>query len=132
MCRKSDIRECRGKGIEHLRWQLRGLISKINLYFPGAKVWFQSLVPLPLQDEWTVLNIEAYNKMLYEVCSFSGAYYINCFDMFLAETRSGILLRYDPLFVSGTNIHPNSRGLSLIASKYLLIIHNRRFNPIGY
>ena len=128
----NDIRPCKESGVSHLRGKLFKLISKIKLYFPGAKIWFQSLLPLPIQNCWTVQNIELYNKMLYEVCSTSSIFFIDCFNIFLAPTRSGILLREEPLFVNSTNIHPNNRGFALIARKYLFLIHNRRFNPLAY
>ena len=128
----NDIRYCKDSGVSHLRNKLLGVVDKVRLYFPGAKLFFQSLLPLPVQNVWTVTNIESYNKMLYDVCSNRKAYFINCFSIFLAPTRSGILLRDEPLFMGPTNIHPNNRGLALMAKKYLFFIHNRKFNPLAY
>ena len=128
----NDIRSCKESGVGHLRSKLFKLISKIQLYFPDACIWFQSLLPLPIQDCWTVQNIEAYNGMLYDICSISKIFFLDCFRMFLAPVGNGILLRSEPLFLNRDNIHPNNRGLALIARKYLYLIHNRRFNPLAY
>ena len=108
------------------------------MYFPGSNIWFQSLIPLPIHNKWTVKNIEAYNKMLYNVCSISKVFYINLFDMFLSRNRFGTWLRAEQLYCNNVdkngsiNIHPNRHGWSLIARQYLSIIHSRSFNPIGY
>ena len=132
----NDIRFCEGSGVKHLRNKLLGLVDKVKLLFPGAKVWFQSLLPLPVQNSRTIDNVESYNKMLYEVCSNKKVFYLNCFSMFLVPTRNGDYLRYEPLFCGPTNtlpnIHPNNRGLALIARKYLSLIHNRKFDPLAY
>ena len=127
----NDIRYCKESGVGHLRRHLFGLINKIKLFFPGAKIWFQSLIPLLIQNQWTISNIESYNSMLYDVCSISKIFYINCFHMFLARTRRGDLLRDERLFIKD-NIHPNKSGVSKIALKYLFCIHNSRFNPLAY
>ena len=56
--------------------------------------------------------------------------------MFLVPTGNGDYLRHEPLFCGPTNthpnIHPNNRGLALMARKYLSLIHNRKFDPLAY
>ena len=126
----NDIRYCRKSGIGHLRRHLFGLINKIKLFFPGAKIWFQSLIPLPIQNEWTITNIESYNSMLYDICTKSRIFYLNCFYMFLSYTR-GICLR-DEQFFSKDNIHPKKSGVIMIARKYLSCIYRNNFNPLAY
>ena len=132
----NDIRLCKDSGVKHLRNRLFRLVDKVKFLFPGAKLWFQSLLPLPLQNSWTVGNVESYNKMLYEVCSDKKVYYLDCFTMFLVPTGYGDFIRYEPLFRSPNNIviniHPNNRGLALVARKYISLIHGRRFNPLAY
>ena len=69
--------------------------------------------------------------MLYDVCTNSNAYYVNCMDMFLTWTRGGIQLRNESYFRKD-NIHLNNSGLIKLARKYLSCIHRRKFNPLGY
>ena len=127
----NDIRLCKDSGVKHLRNKLFRLVDKVKLLFPGAKLWFQSLLPLPVQNAWTVGNVEKYNNMLYGVCSDKGVFYLDCFSMFLTPTGNGDFLRYEPLF-RPANIHPNNRGLALLARKYISLIHSRKFNPLAY
>ena len=50
----NDIRNC-SNGVDHLRGPLKQLCSKIRELFPTTRVYFQSLLPLPVYNEfdWT-------------------------------------------------------------------------------
>ena len=129
----NDIRNCGKNGVRHLKSPLVHLVQQVKLLFPDATVWFQCLMPLPLQHEYSVRNVEEYNKLLYEVCSFTKAYFLDIFNNFLSfDYRSGDYYRCESLFVNTSNIHPNKRGLGVLAKSYIRLIHSKWFNPLGY
>ena len=129
----NDIRHCGENGVRHLKSPLVQLSQKISVLFPDAKVWFQSLIPLPLQHEHSVDNVEQFNGLLYEVCTFTKAYFNDVFEKFLEyDYYSDSFYRKDSLFIRCPNIHLNKRGLVILAKHYLKLIHSNRFNPLGY
>lgn len=129
----NDIRNCRENGVRHLKRPLILLIEKIKLLFPDATVWFQSLIPLIVQNQFSVKNILQYNNLLFEVCSYMKIYFLDVFGIFLKydHKRQG-LFRNEFLFVSSKNIHLNKIGLGLLAKTYIRIIHANKFNPLGF
>ena len=52
----NDIRNCREKGVRHLKSPLNELAKKIKTQFPSACVWFQTLLPLPHQHNYSEKN----------------------------------------------------------------------------
>ncbi|NQZ52159.1 MAG: SGNH/GDSL hydrolase family protein, partial [Moritella sp.] len=124
----NDIRKCREKGVRHLKSPLNKLSEKIKNQFPSASVWFQSLIPLPHQHPFSEANVVQFNNLLYEICTKNHIFYLDCFNSFL--TYDGFRLEY--LFFDFKNIHPNKKGLSVLARIYLNIIHSKKFNPLGY
>ena len=124
----NDIRNCREKGVRHLKSPLNDLARKIKTQFPSASVWFQSLIPFPHQHRYTEVNVMQYNDLLYEICMLNHIFYLDCFNSYL--TYDGF--RSENLFLNFNNIHPNRHGYSLLARIYLNIIHSKRFNPLGY
>ena len=129
----NDIRNCRENGVRHLKRPLVSLMEKIKLIFPDATVWFQSLIPLIVQNQFSVKNIEQFNSLLFEVCSYMKVYYLNIFGMFLKfdRERRGVF-RNEFLFINSKNIHLNKIGLGLLARSYIRIIHSNTFNPLGF
>ena len=129
----NDIRHCRENGVRHLKQPLVSLVEQIKMSFPDANVWFQCLVPLPLQHQYSVVNVEQYNKLLFEVCSFMKVYYLDVFKKFLIfDNRRRCFYRDEIMFVDRRNIHLNKLGLSLLARFYIRCIHSERFNPLGF
>ena len=129
----NDIKNCRDDGIRHLKSPLVHLSKQVRLLFPDADVWFQNLMPLPLQHEFSIRNVQEYNKLVYEVCSFTKSYFLDIFEKFLSlDYRTGNYYRCESLFVNTSNVHPNKRGLGVLAKSYLRLIHSNRFNPLGY
>ena len=124
----NDIRNCREKGVRHLKSPLNDLAKQIRLQFPSANVWFQSIIPFPMQHHFTIQNILEFNDLLYETCMINNMYYIDCVEPFLGPDG----FRSEYLFHNRDNIHPNNRGLSVLAKIYLRLIHSRKFNPLGY
>ena len=60
----NDIRNCKENGVRHLKSPLVRLARQIKLIFPDADVWFQSLIPLTMQHQFTVCNLEQYNSIM--------------------------------------------------------------------
>ena len=129
----NDIRHCRVNGVRHLKSPLVHLARQVKLLFPDAAIWFQCIIPLPLQHDYSVRNVEGYNRLLYEVCSYTGAYLLDVFDKFLClNLASGNYYRRESYFIDSKNIHPNKVGLSVLAKGYIKVIHSNRHNPFGY
>ena len=129
----NDIRSCRENGVRHLKQPLVSLVEQIKSCYPGAIVWFQCLVPLPIQHQYSVRNVEQYNKLLYEVCSYTKVYYLDVFRNLLTYDRMrGCFYRNESMYVDNRNVHLNRFGSSLLARYYIKCIHSDRFNPIGF
>ena len=129
----NDIRNCKENEVRHLKSPLVSLAEQIKVTFPDASVWFQCLMPLPLQHQYSVRNVEQYNKLLFEVCSYMKIYYLDVFKKFLVfNLMRGCYLRRESLFVNKYNVHLNKLGLCILASNYIRLIHSTSFNPLGY
>ena len=129
----NNIRNCRENGVRHLKAPLVRLARQVKLLFPDAAIWFQCIMPLPLQHEYTIRNVEGYNKLLYEVCSYTSTYLLDIFSKFLClNLQSGNYYRRESYFIDSRNIHPNKLGLGVLARSYIKLIHSSRFNPLGY
>ena len=124
----NDIRHCRASGVKHLKKALSDLAKKIKVLFPEANVWFQCIVPLPIQHIYSIKNVIMYNNLLWEVCSNNKVYFMDCFGIFMG--RNGY--RQEILFKGRDDVHPNNIGLGLLARCYIKLIHSRNFNPLGY
>ena len=121
----NDIRNCRENGVRHLKSPLVSLAEQIKMSFPDAAVWFQCIVPLPLQHQYSVRNVEQYNTMLFEVCSYMKIFYLDIFKNFLVfNLRRGCFYRRESLFVDQHNIHFNRFGLGILARNYIHLIHS--------
>ena len=121
----NDIRYCYSRGIRHLKAPLRRLIQKVYELFPGAKIYFQSLLPFFEVNPWTVSNVLGYNALLKECCYEHKAFYINVFKVFLDNdgNRNNFLFK--------DSVHPRDKAVGLIARRYIDIIHPvaRGFDP---
>ena len=129
----NDIRHCKENGVGHLKRPLSILMEKIKLMFPDCIVFFQSLIPLIIQNQFTIPNVNKFNRLLFDLCSHMRVFFVNVFSYFIqfdCEKRG--LFRNENLFVNSKNIHLNKFGLSILARSYIKIIHSNRFNPLGY
>ena len=126
----NDIRSCRREGVSRHKDELFRLTRFIKDMFPYAKLFFQSLIPLPITYEnapYIARNILRFNDMLYEVCSMSVYLYLMYFAYFLLGRY-----RNPELFPLGFHdIHPNKRGLGLLAREYIMRIHCKHFDPLS-
>ena len=124
----NDIRYCR-KGINHLKSPLINLINKLKDYFPKCKIYIDSVIPIKINNQFTVSNIYKYNEMLYNICVMTQCYYIDTFSMFLYP---GTYIRNVHLYKGPISVHLNRRGLAVLAREYIHLINNERFNPLAH
>ena len=124
----NDIRYCKN-GVSHLKGELFSLVRTIKNYFPTAKIYLQSLLPLPVtynNENYVIKNVLDLNRLIYHVCSHERVFMIDVFKSFLYRGY-----RHPMLFPSNVNdIHPNRRGLGVLARKYIDILHSRNFDPL--
>ena len=127
----NDIRGCRREGVSKHKGDLFKLIWFVKELLPHAKVFFQSLIPLPITYENTTFiarNILSFNDMLYEVCKHERVYLFGVFGLFLLGRY-----RNPRLFPLGFHdIHPNKRGLGILAREYIVRIHFKHFDPLSF
>ena len=134
----NDLRKCHN-GVEHLKGPLKKLCVVIRQLYPNSKVFFQTLLPLPLkfeQDWKTNHTIWEFNRMIYNECIYRKFYIIDAFPYFTAERQWGKphIIRFDPLFEEN-GIHPSNvvgGGMGILARLYLRALHSKYFNPYWY
>jgi hypothetical protein len=130
----NDIRYCEN-GIAHLKSAVSSLMSSIKLILPNAKVWFQSIPPInPNGCKFTERNVIHMNNLIYNMCSRYRLYYLDIFPAFL-DARGCANTRLFPDFDTKKqcfDIHPNKKGMGVLARFYLFIIHSKWFNPLGF
>ena len=125
----NDICNCYHNGVKHLKSPLVQLVKKVKLLFPEASIYFQSLIPLPVRNQTTIINIMDTNNMIFDICKKDHIYFLNVFWAFLC--RNGY--RSKSLFPDNLNdIHPNKVGVGTLTRFYIERIHSKRFNPLGY
>ena len=125
----NDIRNCRGEGVSRFKGELFRLVRFIKQVFTGAKIFFQSLIPLPITIEngaYIAKNVLSFNNMIFNTCKHERIFFVDVFGTFLLGNFRNPLL----FPVSFQDIHPNKRGLGLLAREYIDRIHCRHFNPL--
>ena len=120
----NDIRYCRD-GVRHLRSQITNLIERIRTYFPRAKIYFQSVLPVFIENKYIVGNTLNFNKMLYEICLEKRCFYLDIIRRFLSPFGG---VRNESLY--SDRVHLNKYGLAVLARVYILHINRDRFNPV--
>ena len=130
----NDIRNCKN-GIDHLRGPFKELCNTISDLFPNSKIYFQSLLPLPLKhkrDWYTNDVVIDFNRVIYNECVYRHFYYIDVFWSFTKYYRKWDehITRFDNLF-EPNGIHPNpEKGTGVLARKYMRALHSKHFNPL--
>ena len=119
----NDIRNCKGV-INHLKTPLTNLIEKLRFYYPEIKIFVQSVLPVRIVNEFTVLNVRRYNSMLFNTCRERKCYYVDVFKNFL--TAGGHFNEY--LFSDGCHLKPGCLGM--LARSFIPIINKDIFNPL--
>jgi hypothetical protein len=130
----NDIRHCRS-GVKHLKNTLCDFMRYLKVTFPSASIYFQSIIPLAHNKcPYVTSNVLDMNNLIFNLCSKFHLYYLDVVGSFL--NRWGY--RNDRLFPEfdsdrqSYDIHPNKRGLGVLAKHYIYLIHSRWFNPLGY
>ena len=124
----NDIRNCY-RGINHLKGPVKHLFKNIKELSPKSKVYVQSLLPLPVIHNNVVHNVVRFNNMLLNCCAFEHFYYMNVIPSFI--DKWGMYRNNDLFNRSLRDVHPNKRGMGVLAKFYLFVIHNRTFNPLA-
>ena len=124
----NDIRYVKN-GVQHLKTPITNLLKIAKSLFPGASIFIQSMLPLPLQKPTTICNILDLNYMIFNICTRLKVFYMDILESFL-DPWTG--LRNTIYFPEANNIHLGKIGTSVLAKIYLRHIHSRRFNPLGY
>ena len=121
----NDIRNCKGN-INHLKTPLTNLIDKIKLYFPGVKVFLQSVLPVRIENEFTVRNVKRFNSMLFNTCREHKCFYIDIFRNFL--TVGG---HFNESLFKHDGCHLKIGCLGILARSFIRVINSREiFNPL--
>ena len=126
----NDIRGCRSE-VDHLKGPVKKLFATIRILFPDCKVYVQCVLPLPTVHKNVIKNVRGINDILYNCCSHAHFYYMNILNFFLdkwGSKRSSLLFNNR----SSSDVHPNVRGMGVLARFYIYHLHSRRFNPIAY
>ena len=121
----NDIRYCR-KGVGHLFFPVKNLIHKIKTFFPDARVYLQSLIPVRYQhnnpeNPHIVKNVLEFNRLLLKVAMTEDCLFFDMFGKFLDSTPSRIPI---PGLYRDT-VHLSTSGLSILARAFIQIIRGR-------
>ena len=74
------------------------------------------------------------NNLLFDLCSRYKLFYIDVFRSFLNNygfRNTKLFPAFDEV-KNMFDIHPNARGMGVLAKHYIFLIHSRWFNPLGY
>ena len=81
-----DIRNCHEKGVFHLKNPLQTLFTTVKERFPNAKVYIQSLLPIPLPlngNRFSNKNFLSMNRLIFNLRSKYKLFFIDAFSIFL-------------------------------------------------
>ena len=135
----NDIRNC-ANGIKHLRGPFKALCHKIRELYPNSRIYFQSLLPLPLKgpNDWETNKMAMdFNRIIWNECTYGRFHYIDAFFPFIKFNRkhNEPYRRFDEFFENNGmgGIHPSpDRGMGVLARKYIRALHGNYFNPLVY
>ena len=131
----NDIRNCRERGVLHLKTPLQSLFTKAKELFPNAKVYVQSLLPIPSNgNRFSDRNVLAMNRLIFNLCSKYRLFFVDAFSYFLNRFGNRNVYLF-PKFDERKqffDIHPNPKGMGVLARQYIFLIHSKRFNPLAY
>ena len=131
----NDIRYCRERGVRHLKSPLQNFLATIKQLAPEAKIYVQSLLPIPSNGyRFGERNVVAMNRLIFDMCSKNKVFFIDAFVPFLnayGNRNLSLFPKWDEK-KQFYDIHPNSRGMGVLARQYIFLIHLRRFNPLAH
>ena len=72
--------------------------------------------------------------MIFNLCSKHRIFFIDAFSCFLNRfgNRNVYLFPKFDARKQFFDIHPNPRGMGVLARQYIFLIHSKRFNPLAY
>ena len=130
----NDIRHCT-TGVKHLKSPLCNFMRSVKESLPYTKIYFQSLIPIPCNGSHHVVNnIYEMNDLLFNLCSRYKLLYVDTFNLFIDNFGRRNLSLF-PGYNSENkflDIHPNKRGMGVLARTFIFLIHSKWFNPLGY
>ena len=133
--RTNDIRYCYDKGINHLKTPLKNFFYIYQTIGTQRQDFYIVPITYPLNgNRFSDRNVLAMNRLLYNMCSKHRLFFIDAFTCFL----NGYGNRNLNLFLKWHesrkfyDIHPNSKGMGVLARRYIFLIHSNRFNPMAY
>ena len=111
---------------------ISNLLKKAKILFPGARVYFQSLLPMPIISQFTVGNVLMFNKLALQACAAEKCFFLDVFRNFLDYygCNNFNLFRFNA-HKNCMDVHLNNKGLGVLAVSYINIIRGR-FNPIKH
>ena len=131
----NDIRNCHERGVYHLKTPVQELLSTVINIFPHSKVYVQSLLPIPSNgNRFSERNVLSMNNLIFNLCSKNKIFFVDAFTCFL-NRYGNRNLHFFPKYDEKKNffdIHPNPRGMGILARKYIFLIHSTWFNPMAY
>ncbi len=131
----NDIRHCGLRGVRELKAPLSNLMKHVRTILPDTAIYFQSLLPIPGNGMVNVVrNVCQMNNLIFDMCSRNKTFYIDAFNLFLDNHgRRNVHLFPKVNSVTGSyDIHPNKRGMGVLARNIIFLIHSKWFNPFGY
>ena len=132
----NDIRYCKD-GILHLKNAMCDLMRCSKKLFPEAKIFVQSLIPFHYNGrDYAIgrINLLSMNDLIFSLCSRFKLFYLDVFGAFLDNDgfrNERLFPDYNPV-KQHFDIHPNPKGMGVLARFYIYHIHSRWFNPLGY
>ena len=120
----NDLRNNKKSTVGHLYTPMENLVSKIKTYYPDSVIYIQSLLPLRIQNAFTVSNVLGFNKLLVKLAAINKCYYLDIFSQFLGEN-----MHINPTLYRMDGVHLSNKGLSVLARSYISKIRGR-FNPV--
>ena len=130
----NDIRNCTS-GIMHLKTPLCNFMKSVKQLLPQTKLYIQSLLPIPTNGSHHVVkNVYAMNNLIFSLCSRYKILYLDNFSLFL-DNRGRRKLALFPEYNQERkyfDIHPNQKGMGVLAKEFIFRIHSKWFNPLGY
>ena len=131
----SEFRYCREKSIWHLKTPLQSFFTSIKQLAPNVKIYVQSLLPIPSNgNRFGERNVLDMNRLLFGLCSKNRVFFVDAFTPFLNSfgNRNLSLFPKRDEKKQFLDIHPNDRGMGVLARQYIFLIHSRRFNTLAH
>ena len=109
------------------------VVKSLKSMFPGAMVYFQSIIPIRIIYNYTALTVDLFNQLLFSICDQYGCIFYNCFEDFVGgwefNNKTGTWYRDFNSKLYRDKFHLNEEGIKLLARHIKCIIYGNIFNP---